>query len=187
MILGITGKVGSGKTACTEFLEKEYNAKVFSCDKIAKEIIENKITDYIPISPIDFFNSDTAKEECKEKIHPLVFNRIIDYINKLKKDNKDTNENNNKLLVIECALPNETFYDICDKVIYIENSFDDKIKLLKNKRGYSEEITKLIYNSQKYYDKYYKKADFIITNDTTKNELEKKIKEVVDEIYFIRK
>ena len=182
MILGIIGKVGSGKTVCTEFLEKEYSAIVISCDKIAKGIIEKKETDYVSLPPTVFFSSDMAQQECREKIHPLVFNKINEYLEELNDNNK-----NNSLYVIECALPNEKLYEICDKVIYIKNSFNNKLKLLKEKRGYSEEITKLIYNSQKYYDKYYDKADYIIINDGTKLDLERKLKEVIDEIYIIRK
>ena len=76
---------------------------------------------------------------------------------------------------------------MCDKVIYIKNSYEDKVKLLKEKRDYDEETTKLIYDSQSFYDKYYDKADKIIINDGTKKDLERKLKEVMDEIYIVRK
>ena len=187
MILGIIGKVGSGKTVCVEYLEKEYDAKVFSCDNIAKEIIGNNETDYIPLLPSIFFSDEIAQKECREKIHPKVFNRIKKSIEIINNNDEHKNGNLGKLIVVECALPNETLYNICDKVIYIKNSFSDKLKLLKEKRGYSEEIIKLIYNSQNYYDEFYNKADYIIINDGTKQDLERKIKEVIDEVYIICK
>lgn len=181
MVLGIIGKVGSGKTLCSEFVEKEYSAKVFSCDKIAKEIIENKETDYKPQPSNIFFRSMEAQEECRQKIHKIVFDKIDKSVKSLKQ------ENSNCLIVIECALPSERLYEICDKLICVKNSYENKVKLLKDKRDYDEEATKLIYDSQKYYDKYYDKADIIIYNDGTKLELEKKLKEVIDEIYIICK
>ena len=187
MILGIIGKVGSGKTVCVEYLEKEYDAKVFSCDNIAKEVIDSNETDYVPLPPLVLFRDEMAQKECREKIHPIVFNRIKKSIEIIENNEKHNNSNLGKLIVVECALPNETFYNICDKVIYIKNSFEDKFKLLKEKRGYSEEIIKQIYNSQKYYDKFYSKANYIIINDGTKQDLERKIKEVIDEIYIICK
>ena len=187
MILGIIGKVGSGKTVCVEYLEKEYDAKVFSCDSIAKEIIDDYETDYIPLPLSMFFRDEIAQKECREKIHPIVFNKIKKSIEIIENNEKLKNGNLGKLIVVECALPNESFYNICDIVIYIKNSFYDKLKLLKEKRGYSEEIIKLIYNSQNYYDEFYNKADYIIINDGTKLDLERKIKEVIDEIYIIRK
>lgn len=181
MVLGVTGKIGSGKTLSCEILEKEYNAKVFSCDKIAKEIIENKETDYEPLPQSLFFRNEVAQEECRQKIHKLVFDRIDESIKSFKQTNDDA------LIVVECALPSERLFDICDKIIYVRNSYENKVKLLKDKRSYDEEIVKLIYDSQKYYDKFYNKANIIIDNDGTKLELENKLKEVIDEIYIIRK
>ena len=203
MVLGIIGKVGSGKTACTEYLENEYSAIVLSCDEIAKEIIESNETDYIPLPPFIFFRSEEAQEECRHKIHKIVFDRIFGYINNFKNGNAkqllaysrnlraENNKNNlreqNSLIVIECALPSDRLFEMCDKVIYIKNSYEDKVKLLKEKRDYDGETTKLIYDSQSFYDKYYDKADKIIINDGTKKDLERKLKEVMDEIHIVRK
>ena len=231
MVIGIIGKVGSGKSACVEYIEKEYGAIVFSCDSIAKDIIENKETDYIALPSGLFFKSKEAQEECRNKIHKLVFDRIFNQImditnnsNFMNKDgkmnknnlyeysesdkykNSKNNENlsifknrnnfmNNSssleekdgLIIIECALPGEKLFEMCDKIIYIRNSYEDKVKLLYEKRGYTEDVTKLIYDSQAYYDKFYDRADIIVDNNGTKADLEKKIKEVIDEIYIVRK
>ena len=127
----------------------------------------------------------------------------IEYINNFKNGNAkqllaysrnlraENNKNNlreqNSLIVIECALPSDRLFEMCDKVIYIKNSYEDKVKLLKEKRDYDEETTRLIYDSQSFYDKYYDKADKIIINDGTKKDLERKLKEVMDEIYIVRK
>ena len=203
MVVGLIGKVGSGKSACAKYLEKEYAAIVFSCDDIAKEIIENKETDYIALPSGLFFRSNKAQEECRNKIHKLVFDRIENNLKNITNKNNSFNnlnfqeqsnsryiENNNnfsELVVIECALPSERLFDMCDEVIYIRNSYEDKVKLLYEKRGYTEDITKLIYDSQSYYDKYYDRANIIVENNSTKSDLEKKIKEVIDEIYIVRK
>ena len=206
MVVGIIGKVGSGKSACAEYLEKKYKAIVFSCDHIAKEIIENKDADYIALPSGLFFRSKEAQEECRNKIHKLVFDKICKDLKNIKNKNnfnnceeqpaKMTEESilnkynlNNfcELVVIECALPSERLFEMCDKVIYIRNSYGDKVKLLYEKRGYTEDVTKLIYDSQAYYDKYYDRADIVIDNNGTKSDLEKKIKEVIDEIYIVRK
>lgn len=225
MVIGVIGKVGSGKSAAVEFIEREYKAIVFSCDEIAKDIIEKKETDYVALPPGMFFRSDEAQEECRSKIHKRVFDRINQSIknilnknnfnnanqantnNIVNNENFETNiskiENKNnfqeylrtkkdktnfpELFVIECALPGEKLFEMCDKIIYIKNSYEDKVRLLYEKRGYTEDVTKLIYDSQAYYDKFYDRADITIINDGTKADLEKKVKEVVDEIYIIRK
>lgn len=178
MVFGIMGKVGSGKTLCSEILEKEYGAKLLSCDKIAKEIIANDETDYVPLPPYHFFRSPVAQELCREKIHKIVFDRI---------EKSVVDESNDDLIVIECALPSERLFEICDKLIYVENTYENKSKLLKEKRGYDDETIRVIYNSQTYYDKYYNKADIVVYNNGTKLDLEMKLKEVMNEIYIIRK
>ena len=43
------------------------------------------------------------------------------------------------------------------------------------------------HHSQKYYDNYYNKSDYFIINNGSVIDLENKLKEVIDEIYFIRK
>lgn len=187
MVIGIIGKIGSGKSFCTRYLVKNYNAVVISCDEIAKEIIENNETDYVQTPPFVFFRSKEAQEECRSKIHTKVFEKIQIIINDIHKDSKLNKSSNDILIAVECALPNNKLFDICDKVICIINSYQNKVNILKNTRDYSEETTKLIYDSQEYYDKYYNKADKIIINDGTKNDFENKIKEAIDEIYIIRK
>ena len=97
---------------------------------------------------------------------------------------KENFKNKNNLILIESALPSDEMYKMCDKVIYIDSSFEDRVKRLKESRDYSEAKTKLIYNSQEYYEKYYNMADYKIYNNGTKEELEEKVKEVLDEIYI---
>lgn len=211
MVIGIIGRIGSGKSTCIEYLKNKYGAIVFSCDNIAKDIIEKNETDYVQVPPVFFFKSEEAQEECRNKIHKLVFDRIEQEIlnlhnlnkinnimcdkNNLKKidpnyefDTYNLNKNHfNELIIIECALPGEKLFKLCDKVICIRNSFEKKAELLLKNRNYTENITKLIFDSQNYYNKFYDRADIVIDNDGTVGELEKKIKEVIDEIYIICK
>lgn len=188
MVLGIIGKVGSGKTFCTEYLQNEYGAIAFSCDAIAKEIISNNKTDYIPLPPNIFFRSEEAQKECREKIHPLVYNIIKKGIEEIYSSSLSSDTNDiEKLIVVECALPSVPLFDICDKILYVKNSYENKVRILKEKRGYDEETTKMIFDSQSFYDKYYDMADFTIENDGTKIDLEMKLKEVMNEIYIVRK
>lgn len=185
MVIGVIGKIGSGKSLCTQYLKDEFNAIVFSCDDIAKEIIENEETDYIPMPPFIFFRDSSLQEECRKKVHTKVFEKIYYRIDEIK--HTRINDFEGLLIVVECALPGEMLFDICDKTIYVENSFENKVALLKESRNYTEETTKLIYDTQSYYDKFYKMADFVIVNNGTKEELKNKINEVLNEIYIVRK
>lgn len=180
MVISIVGKIGSGKSVAVKYLQEEYNAICFSCDDIAKEIIEKGQTNYDPGYAGEVFINEKKLEECRTILHPEVFNRINENLNNFKNKMNFSEQ----LFIIESALPSESMYDMCDKVIYIYSSFENRVKRLKDSRDYSEEKTKLIYDTQKYYEAIYDKADFKIENNGTKEELIEKIKEVIDEVYF---
>ena len=91
---------------------------------------------------------------------------------------------NNLFVVIESALPSDLLYDMCDKVILIENSYDKKSTLLKNNRTYNEDLINNILKSQEFYEHYYNKADYKINNDGNIDRFYESVKEVIDEIYF---
>ena len=261
MVLGIVGKIGSGKSTAIEYIKKNYDAIVFSCDEIAKDIMEKGETDYDPGYAGEIFINEKKQEECRTLLHPLVLKRIYENIHKILNENNfknfsnknnqnendigdfskkysnfelnridlnNENKNNSilsgktqcqsikesndkylnyvnkennmnylnknnskneknfleKIIIIESALPNDEMYKMCDKVIYIDSPYEDRVKRLKESRDYTESKTKLIYDSQAYYEKYYNKADYKIYNNGTKEELEKKVNEVLNEIYI---
>lgn len=231
MVLGIIGKIGSGKSTVIEYIKRNYDAIVFSCDDIAKDIMEKGETDYDPGYAGEIFINEKKQEECRTLLHPLVFKRIyekicrnmnennflnitnknnsklsgktqcqsikesndknLNYVNKdnimnyLNKNNSKNEKNFlEKLIIIESALPNDEMYKMCDKVISIDSPYEDRVKRLKESRDYTESKTKLIYDSQAFYEKYYNKADYKIYNNGTKEELEKKVNEVLNEIYI---
>lgn len=203
MVIGIIGKIGSGKSTCVNCIKEIYGATVFNCDDIAKEMVKNKEVDYEVVSGIEFFTNENLQELCRIKLHPIVFSRIKNNINnfinknnitddKSKKSAYDVSKNilskNNfmnyyeQIFIIETALPGQMLFDMCDKTILIESSFEDKAKWLFDSREYGVGKTKLIYDSQKYYEKFYEMADYKIVNDGNIDGFKKKIKEVIDEI-----
>lgn len=258
MVLGIVGKIGSGKSTAIEYVKKNYDSIVFSCDDIAKDIMEKGENDYNPGFAGEIFINEKKQEECRTILHPIVFRRICENICRIENENNFPNKNNHingeftkspyytnsnefsrintndlnysnlkccsksnecnysefqcdnynkkenlnennfinnnnfkneknfteKLIIIESALPSDEMYKMCDKVISIDSPYEDRVKRLKESRDYPESKTKLIYDSQEYYEKYYNKADYKIHNKGTKEELEEKIKEVLNEIYI---
>ncbi len=193
MVIGIVGKVGAGKSACIKYIRENYtdvNIKVFSCDDIAKRIIENGEVEYEGryVSPYTFFTEKKYQDEARAKIHPIVFNKIKD---ELDKDDLTTDANKSDshktLSIIESALPSKQMYDMCDKIIYIRATYEKSLERLKKNRDYTDNQAKLIYDSQEYYEKFYDMADYIVDNNADKESFLKRIKEVIDEICVICK
>ena len=94
MVLGIVGKIGSGKSTIIEYIKKNYDAIVFYCDDIAKDIMEKGETDYNPGFAGEIFINEKKQEECRTILHPLVFRRINEIICRIKNENNFSNKNN---------------------------------------------------------------------------------------------
>lgn len=178
MVVGIVGKIGSGKSTVASFIQKKYGAIVISCDEIAKSIIENNESEYIKGFDGEIFFDEDKQEECRKKLHPIVFAKVKEMIR---------NDKEHDLFVVESALPNEDMFNICDKIITINSNYEDKLIWLKQERDYTEFKTAIIFGSQEYYNKFYDKADYKIENTGSIEELEKKVDEVFNEIYITGK
>ena len=183
MIIGIMGKIGSGKSKCLKIIKElysDYDICVYSCDDIAKELLredDGKFT-FKYLSPYDFFTDERVQEEVRDNFHPLVFNKIKETIGTQSKDS---------INLVETALPSELFFEMCDKTIYIDSKCENRLNRLKNTRSYTDNQFAVINNSQKYYEKYYNSANYIIDNNGDLDSLKFKIKEVMDEICIICK
>lgn len=186
MVIGVVGKIGSGKSYFIEYVKDNYkNVITFSCDTIAKKIMDSGESEYTgkDITPYIFFTNEAYQEEIRNKLHPIVFKKIEDNIQKYKNDMM----HDNYIFLIESALPSDYMLELCDKLIYIKSDFFDNLARLKENRGYSDNQAKLIFDSQKFYEKFYDKADYIIDNNSNLNRFKDSIKEVMNEICIIRK
>lgn len=177
LVLGVMGKVGSGKSTVIKIISDKYNTVSFSADEVFKEMQENgEFGDNIEINTKLFLDTK-LQEKIREEYHPKVFDKIKKNIDKIKKSDKEYD-----FILVETALPSDKYLMMCDKTIYVENS--DKIKSMRlmDGRNYTSTKIKNILDSQKYYEKYYKKADYKINNDTDKTDLIYKIDFVIKEM-----
>ena len=184
MIIGIIGKIGSGKSDIIKYIKSFYsniNIVTYSCDDIAKNLLKDGTITFRngDLKSIDFFTNVNLQEEVRKDFHPIVFNYIYNDINsRIDKDNA--------LFIIESALPNDTMFNICNKIIYVKSLYENCRNRLAINRGYDDNKIKLIFDSQKYYEKFYNNADFIIENNSDKETFYNNIKKVIDEICIIR-
>jgi len=191
-VLGITGKVASGKSTVSRYFKKiKKGTLILDADKIAKTIYKKKpevlekLRQFFGKEIFDSeynlnFNSFAKKvfSDKKElaKLNKLMFPLIRSEIkNILNKNHK------RKYIIIDAAILSDCgLDDLCDYIIYIKNSVRQKRLLLKNK-GFSDDDIELRIDGQQLKTNK-KKINFIIDNDGSKKSLFEKIERIAAEI-----
>jgi dephospho-CoA kinase len=180
--VGVTGGIGSGKTEVCKILERS-GERVLYADQIAKEITEknedvkkeikkifgkevfnqNNDLDRKKIADIVFKNK-SLKEKLNNIIHPLVFERIDEEIQNL---NPDLD-----LIFIEAALIFESgMEEGLDYIVVVDS--DEKYRIQRIQERDKKDISQIrnIFKSQMSTEEKIKRADFIIKNNGTFDEL----------------
>ena len=160
--IGITGGVGSGKSAVLEYIAEKYNALVIYADKLAYElespghICYDRIVELLGRDILDsdgFINKIAMAEkifadndllrEVNDIVHPAVKDYITDRIRReLEYDEYD-------YFVLEAALLiEEKYYEILDELWYVRADEDVRRQRLRSSRGYSDEKIDSIIDSQ---------------------------------------
>ncbi len=183
--IGITGGIGSGKTMVAKYVQS-LGYPVIYADDVAKQVmVENE---YVKEKIIEAFGEEAYKdgELNKEFIAEEIFNspdnrKLLDAIvhpptMKRIKDLIYENVGQNKFVFVEAALIYEAkFQHVFDFIILTVADEDVKIKrLLERDDTTVEEILKKM-KSQWQDSAKQDKADFIVTNNSTPEELYKKI------------
>ena len=160
-VIGVTGGVGSGKSAVLNYIEAHFDARIIKADDVGHLLMMPGQVCYEPV--IQLFGEWIVKEdgsldretiskivfekkEILEKlnaiIHPAVKKYILREIERSKKEKTE-------FFFIEAALLIEEKYDeICDELWYIYASEDERRMRLKRDRGYTDEKIDQIFASQ---------------------------------------
>jgi dephospho-CoA kinase len=192
--VAITGNIASGKSTVEKFLtEKGY--KVLDTDELAHEflkedfikkefssifqgfdIFENSEISRQKLGKIVFLN-DNLRKELESILHPKIKNEIGRFFRQQEKQGEKIAL---KCIFVSVPLLFEAkFENIFDKIILIYA--DDKIRLqrLIQRNGLSSEDAKIRLNSQISQDEKTSKADYVIYNNTSIDELYQNIDEVL--------
>ncbi len=157
-IIGITGGVGSGKSAVLQLLQQEYGAVVVQLDEVAKKLQKKGTPCWNEI--VEVFGTeilDEAKELDRKKLAQIVFQdqeklaRLNAIVHPAVKqyvllDIEEKRKAKTSLYVLEAALLLEAGYDkICEETWFIYTEESIRRARLKASRGYSDNrITDMI-------------------------------------------
>jgi dephospho-CoA kinase len=195
-IIGITGGVGSGKSAILAHIANKQKCQAIIADEVAHGLIEPDNTCYQAI--VDLLGQsilDSAGRIVREKMAEMIFgdesllagvNQIIhpavkDYIVSAIAAEKEKGELD--FLFIEAALLLEDGYiEIVDELWYIYADEATRRERLMKRRGYSAEKAQAIIRSQLPDSEFRAKCQVIIDNnhdiETAMEEIERSIRSI---------
>ena len=187
-VIGLTGGVGAGKSTVLSFLQENYGFYVIQADLMARKLMEpgkeayKAVCDFLgPVilqenGEIDrkimadiIFNDPAKREKIDQLTHPLVWEAI----------RKEAGKHADQPVVIEAAVPSKDFLDICYKMWYLYTSREERIRRLKESRGYSDEKIAGIMANQASEEEFRNFTDCEINNSGTEEETSLQIQKLL--------
>jgi dephospho-CoA kinase len=192
-IVGLTGGIGSGKSMAALFF-KELNVPVIDLDDIAKEITTKNNEGYNEIVKkfgvrylndkkeinrylikAEIFNDPKLKKEFEQLIHPLIYTACLNQI-----DNFHTQTY--LILIVPLLFETKTYLGLIQESLLIDCKISTQKERVCSRDKLDSKLIDKIIASQLERSEKQEKADNIITNDGSVDELKQKIKIFHDNI-----
>ena len=192
-IVGLTGGIGSGKSMAALFF-KELNVPVIDLDDIAKEITTKNNEGYNEIVKkfgvrylndkkeinrylikAEIFNDPKLKKEFEQLIHPLIYTACLNQI-----DNFHTQTY--LILIVPLLFETKTYLGLIQESLLIDCKISTQKERVCSRDKLDSNLIDKIIASQLERSERQEKADNIITNYGSVDELKQKIKIFHDNI-----
>lgn len=187
--VALVGNIASGKSTVDIFLQ-ELGYLVLDTDKVSHCLLENNPEVIKAFSSYDIldenhnisreklgkvvFSDKNLKAMLEKILHPQIRLKILEFF-----------ENNKSEKVVFVAIPllfEANMQDLFDKILFVYTNDEIRLKRLISRNNYSEEYAKIRLKSQLSQDEKIKKADYVIYNNSTKEELRKEVVKVLEQI-----
>lgn len=201
IVIGITGGVGSGKSALLAFVRKKYNCRVILADEVAHQVKEPGQPCYdqlIKLLSTDILNEDLSinknkmaakifgSEDLLKKVNEIIHPAVKELI--LKEIAKTKAEGERDFLFLEAALLIEEGYlEIVDEMWYIFAGEELRRRRLKEGRSYSDEKIDAIFLSQLKEEDFRRCCDWVIDNSGSLESACRQIEERIMEREWLSK
>lgn len=193
MILGLTGGIGSGKSTVSKIF-LSMGIKVFDADLIAKDILETEqvkeeIKEKLGKEFINLKSNSVDKELLKKEVfnnskklnilNGIVHPRVVDIYKKKYLEFKDKKE----IVIFDVPLLFEVNLErYCDKVIVVDIDLKIQIERIKNRDNIDVTLINKIIAAQMSREERNIKADILIENNGSLEELKQKIEKIIKDI-----
>ena len=184
-IIGVTGPIASGKTLVSKYIESNYEMYHIDADKVGHQILEMPAVKARIFNAFPFSRNSDLKKINRKKLADIVFNNpnmlyqlnsitwpyIIEEIHKII-------HSHHRCVIEAIGLFKSDLYKECGYTLYVTSKRSIIQKRL-SERNLPLEKTKRILDMQEEYFKNVELADYIIENNSTKQELYEKIKKLI--------
>lgn len=191
MILGLTGGIASGKSTVSNIL-KELKIKIIDADLIARKISEKEEIKEEIILKLGKKILNSKKEIDREKLKIIVFKdkKKLEILNniyhpRIKDEFKKIKENYNKddIIIFDVPLLFETGIDKeCDEIILVCVDEKVQIKRIIKRDKVDKELAEKIIKSQMSQEDKKKRADIVLYNNGTLEDLTWETKKIIKDI-----
>lgn len=184
-VLGITGRMGSGKSTVATILRKQ-GASVLDADQLSREVTRPKTPGFQQI--VQEFGESILNQEGeinREQLAKLVFSepillkRVETIVHhEIRKSIQQTlmSLDPKQVLVLDVPLPvKEGFLEFCHQVWLIYANESESIQRVMKRNGWKEQKIKQRLALQPSWEEYKNNADVIIENLRTQEELQEKV------------
>ena len=191
MIIGLTGGIGSGKTAVPETFEK-LGITLVDADLASRVVVEKgkpcleEIVKHFGDDILNendelnraklreiIFNSDSEKLWLESLLHPAIAEQIKDELNASKSP---------YTILVSPLLLETNQRDFCDKVLVVDVPIELQMERTTKRDGVSEDQVKSIIKSQINRDERLQLADEIILNEGSIEDLEMIVRELHEKL-----
>ncbi len=188
-MIGITGGVGSGKTAVLDYIRDRYNCRILLADEISHRMmaaggciheelvgILEKVPGEEPLTDAAgeirhsamasrIFRNPKVRQSVNELLHPAVKEFVLEEVEQERRKAAAGAPDRVDYLFLEAALLIECGYgSLVDEMWYIYCSLDERRKRLRESRGYSDEKVDSILRTQLSEEEFRKGSDVVIDN-----------------------
>ena len=191
MIIGLTGGIASGKSTVSKYLaEKGFN--IYDADKIAKDISEkksvqeeiiltfgnkildeNRNVDRKKLKEIVFKNKEKLKQ-----LNAIIHPKVIDFYKELKEKNTD------EIIIFDVPLLFESGIDkFCDKILVVISDYEIQLNRIVERDKIDRDLAEKIIKSQLSNEERIKKADVVIENNSSLEDLFEKVERFCERIW----
>ena len=193
-VIGLIGGIGSGKSSAASLLAGR-GAAVIDADAVGHEllgdpeiraqiveafgegVLERPREDGDTIPRIDrralgaiVFADGSARRGLEAILHPLMRARFLEDIDRL------VQRGAVDLIVLDAAILLEAGWDdLCDRIVFVDAPRPQRLGRVAEARGWSEETFAARERSQWPYDEKRRRADWIMTNDSSRDRLPEEV------------